>query len=81
MRRYYFHLQDGRTIFDETGTVLPDFAAVQENALATTFELLSGMKSGPKFWAGEPWKMWVTDQPDGLGTPVLTLTFSASGQS
>ena len=77
MQRYYFHLQDGRTILDEMGVDLPDLAAVQHNALATTSELVSGMKSGPEFWAGEPWKLWVTDRPDGLGTTVLTLTFSA----
>jgi hypothetical protein len=81
MQRYYFHLQDGQTILDETGVDLPDLAAVRQNALATTSEILGGMKSGLTFWSGEPWKLWVTDQPDGLGTPVLTLTFSASGQS
>ena len=27
--------------------------------------------------SGEPWKLWVTDQPDGAGTTVLTLQFAA----
>ena len=77
MQRYFFHLEDGETILDEIGTELPDLAAVRHNALATTSDLLGGIKAGPDFWAGEPWKLWVTDQADGLGTTILTLRFSA----
>jgi hypothetical protein len=31
----------------------------------------------PEFWSGEPWRLWVTDQPDGGGSTVLTLQFAA----
>jgi hypothetical protein len=74
---YYFHLKDGCTIFDAQGSDLPDIAAVRRTALATTTEILGGMRAGPEFWSGEPWKLWVTDQPDGAGTTVLTLQFAA----
>jgi hypothetical protein len=62
---------------DSEGTELLDLAAVRRTALATATEILGGMKTGPAFWSGEPWKLWVTDRPDGGGTSVLTLQFSA----
>jgi hypothetical protein len=77
MSLYYFHLKDGQTIFDSQGSDLPDLAAVRRMAIATTMEILGGLRAGPEFWSGEPWKLWVTDQPDGAGTTVLTLQFAA----
>ena len=77
MPLYYFHLKDGHTIFDGQGSDLPDIAAVRRTALVTTTEILGGMQAGPEFWSGEPWRLWVTDQPDGAGTTVLTLQFAA----
>jgi hypothetical protein len=77
MGLYYFHLKDGITILDSEGTDLPDLAAVRRTALATATEILGGMKEGPAFWSGEPWKLWVTDQTSGGGTNVLTLQFAA----
>jgi hypothetical protein len=50
---------------------------VRRTAIATTAETLGGLQAGPEFWSGEPWKLWVTDQPDGAGTTVLTLQFAA----
>jgi hypothetical protein len=77
MSLYYFHLKDGQTIFDSQGSDLPDLAAVRRMAIATTTEILGGLRAGPEFWSGEPWKLWVPDQPDGAGTTVLTLQFAA----
>jgi uncharacterized protein DUF6894 len=73
---YYFHLKDGQTILDSHGSDLPDLAAVRHTALATTTEMLGDMQAGPEFWSGESWRLWVTDQPDGAGTTVLTLQFA-----
>ena len=77
MPLYYFHLKDGQTIFDSRASDLPDLAAVRRMAIATTTEILGGLQAGPEFWSGEPWKLWVTDEPDGAGTTVLTLQFAA----
>src|SRR4051795_8482442 len=77
MGLYYFHLKDGITILDSEGTDLPDLNAVRRTALATATEILGGMKTGPAFWSGEPWELWVTDQSEGRGTRVLTLQFAA----
>src|SRR3954447_16009940 len=72
MALYYFHLKDGATLLD-----LPDPAAVRRAAIATTTEVLGGIKAEPTFWSGEPWKLWVTDRPNGAGATLLTLQFAA----
>jgi hypothetical protein len=77
MALYYFHLKDGATILDSDGSDLPDLAAVRRAAIATTTDVLGGIKAGPAFWSGEPWKLWVTDGPDGTGATLLTLQFAA----
>jgi hypothetical protein len=77
MALYYFHLKDGATILDGEGCDLPDLAAVRRAAIATTTEVLGGVKAGPAFWSGEPWKLWVTDGPNGPGATLLTLQFAA----
>jgi hypothetical protein len=77
MAIYYFHLKDGATILDSEGCDLPDLAAVRRAAIATTTEVLGGIKAGPEFWSGEPWKLWVTDGPNGAGATLLTLQFAA----
>lgn len=77
MARYYFHLKDGATLLDSEGCDLPDLAAVRRAAIATTTEVLGGIKAGPAFWSGEPWKLWVTDRPSGAGATLLTLQFAA----
>jgi hypothetical protein len=77
MALYYFHLKDGATVLDSEGCDLPDLAAVRRAAIATTTEVLGGIKAGPAFWSGEPWKLWVTDRPNGAGATLLTLQFAA----
>jgi hypothetical protein len=77
MALYYFHLKDGATLLDSEGCDLPDLAAVRRAAIATTTEVLGGIKAGPAFWSGEPWKLWVTDRPNGAGATLLTLQFAA----
>jgi hypothetical protein len=78
MALYYFHLTDGATSLDDQGSDLPDLAAVRRAALATATEVLGGIKAGPAFWAGEPWKLWVTDGPNGAGATLLTMQFTAT---
>jgi hypothetical protein len=76
MPRYYFNMQDGVTMLDDEGLDLSDLDAVKEEAVQSSAEMLKGME-GARFWQGEPWRLWVTDQPNGLGNTVLTLEFSA----
>ena len=76
MPRYYFHLEDGQRLLDDTGLDLADIAAVQNEAVRTSAELLRGGHSGT-LWNGTPWRMWVTDKPKGEGKTFFTLRFSA----
>jgi len=75
--RYYFHLKDGETTLDDEGMELSNLDGVKNEALQTSHNLLKGVY-GEKFWTCEPWLLWVTDQPNGGGNTVLSLTFSSS---
>jgi hypothetical protein len=76
MPRYYFHLEDGQLLLDDTGLDLADVAAVQNEAVRASAELLKGWPSAT-LWNGTPWRMWVTDSPKGEGKNFFTLRFSA----
>jgi hypothetical protein len=76
MPRYYFNVEDGQRLLDDTGLDLPDIAAARNEALRTSGNLL---KSGPSasVWNGTPWRLWVTNEPNGEGKTYFTLRFSA----
>ena len=78
MAKYYFHLVDGHTILDDRGLELSNIADVQHEAIKASSDLLRGHAP---LWNGEPWKMWVTDKPNGEGNVIVTLTFTASASS
>ena len=71
--RYFFNVQNGCYIPDAVGSELTDLAAVREEALAASIEMLKGAAI-PGFWDGEDWTMHVIDD---RGRDVLTLRFSA----
>jgi integrase len=37
-----------------------------------------GLDPNPYLWRGQPWRLWVTDQPGGAGKTLFTLRFSAT---
>lgn len=76
MPRYYYHVHDGRTTLDDEGVELADLKAAREMAILNSGEILKN-GAGPAMWAGEPWRMWVTDGPGGGGKTLFTLKFSA----
>jgi hypothetical protein len=77
MSRYYFHLKDGRTILDAEGVELSSLIEARKTAITNSGEVLRD-GADQCLWAGEPWKMWVTDAPNGEGNVLFTLNFSAS---
>jgi hypothetical protein len=77
MPRYFFNVEDDRTIIDQEGTDLPNLRAAREEAVSTSAELLRE-GAGGSFWNGKPWRMWVTDQAGGTGETLLRLQFSAT---
>jgi hypothetical protein len=74
--RYFFHVKDGHMTLDTQGVELRDITAVKKEALQASLELIEGMRS-PNFWTGEPWTLWVTNDPSGSGKTLLALNFAA----
>jgi hypothetical protein len=73
--RYYFNIRDGKTMLDEQGIELNDMKAVKEEALRTAPDMIRAI--GDHIWNGEDWVLWVSDQPNGRGKTVLTLTLTS----
>ena len=76
MPLYYFHISNGETILDDHGTELPDLAAARLEALRASREL--AFTGHPHFWAGERWRIWVTDKPSAAGPTLLAVEVSGS---
>jgi hypothetical protein len=74
--RYFFNVKNGTTIFDAEGMELGDMVAVKTEAIQSSADMLKGLHA-EHFWSGEPWMLWVSDQPNGGGNTLLTLTFSS----
>jgi hypothetical protein len=78
MPRYYFHFENGQILFDETGLELCDIAAAQNEALGASSDMMKcGARVTADLWEGTPWRLWVTDKPNGEGKTFFTLRFSA----
>ncbi|MEA2993226.1 MAG: hypothetical protein QOD40_2146 [Alphaproteobacteria bacterium] len=76
MPRYFFNVEDGKRLLDDTGEDLPNLVAAQDAAMRTTLDLLKGSFK-ERVWNGKPWRIWVTDEPLGKGKTLLTLCFTA----
>src|SRR4051794_29037938 len=74
MAMHYFHMANDHTMFDSVGTDLPDLQSVRKETLRAGREMLNLGGSEP-LWAGEPWRVWVTDEPDGSGQTILTSNY------
>ncbi len=72
MPRYFFHVRDSAEFIDDEGVELSSLNEVRSQAVVAAGEALKDL--GGKFWNGEDWRMWVTDE---TGTTVCTLRFKA----
>ena len=70
--RYFFNFKDGKEVLNHEGVELRDLEEAREQAVVASGEALR--ETGGKFWTGEEWRMWVTDE---AGTTVCALRFSA----
>ena len=77
MPRYFFHICDGTSALDDTGTELPDIAAARTAALQTSGEIIK-QGSMENLWKGVQWEMKVTDGPHPDGRALFVLRFSAT---
>src|SRR3954452_5526437 len=46
-----------------SGPILPDLQSVRKEALRAGREMLNLGGGSEQFWAGEPWRIWGTDEP------------------
>lgn len=72
MALHYFHISNGHTTLDDRGTDLPALADVRRVAVHTAHELLN-LGNDDHLWTSEPWRVWVTDQPDGGGLTIASI--------
>jgi hypothetical protein len=77
MPRYYFNFRNGSVTLDPDGAEFADVAAVKDEAVRCGADLLKCFRAD-KVWAGEPWVLWVSDQPNGGGKTLFTLELSAT---
>jgi hypothetical protein len=74
MPRYFFNIQDGKTILDDEGIELPDLDSARAQAVTSSGEMLRDGASSA-LWNGTAWKMWVTGEDK---KTLFTLNFSAT---
>ena len=73
MPRYFFHVDNGEFVPDETGIDLPDLHAARREAVRAAGEMIDDARQS--FWEHlTPWNMHVTDAKDRL---LFTLQFGA----
>ncbi len=77
MPRYYFHIEEYGNTLDDEGIELYDREAARDEAVRTSSGILRD-GAGPHFWGGKPWRLWVTDQPGGLGKTLFSIQISAT---
>lgn len=73
MPRYFFHVDDGTFVPDDSGTDYPNIEAAREEAIRAAGAMLVDLDGD--FWrAATAWTMYVTDDRRRL---LFTLQFSA----
>ena len=78
MPRYFFHLQDDILSLDEQGIEFPDVNTAREEAVRACGEIIREIPVTIR--RGGEWRLWVTDQPDGSGNRVFTLTVATQNE-
>ena len=76
MPLYYFHIANGTTVLDADGTEFADVQAVKLEAIQTSGEMLRNVAITSAARLTSPWKLWVTDQPEGNGQTVFKMKIS-----
>jgi len=70
--RYHFNVEDGQSIPDPEGTVLPDLESARREAVRMAGRLLDDDPA--HFWSTGEWRVVVTDD---AGRTLFTLEFCA----
>lgn len=70
MAQYFFHVMNGKAIFDDVGLELDDMEQVRTEAIRASGQMVS---NGEHAWKGQAWQMIVTDSQ---GTIVFSVNFA-----
>jgi hypothetical protein len=76
MALHYIHLSNGYTLLDAEGTDVP-VSSARDVAVRTASELLNRGNT-EQLWTGKPWKVWVTDQPNGAGHTIASIEITGT---
>jgi hypothetical protein len=74
--RCFFHVSYGKMAWDSEGIELETVAEARSAAVKLAGALLSDIDDG-RLWRGTPWRLWVTEGPNGSGNTVVALSFVA----
>ena len=74
--RCFFHVSYDKMAWDSEGIELDDVAEARSTAVRLSGALLSDIDGG-RLWRGTPWRLWVTEGPNGSGKTVVALSFVA----
>ena len=75
---YFFHVHDGKSILDNTGTELVDVGAAKAEALRFTGDLLKERDALELFCSGTPWRLEIADGPNPVGRTFFVLQFTVT---
>lgn len=78
MTRYFFHVHDGKSLLDDTGTEFADVDVAQAEALRFAGELLKERNASESFCNRTPWRLEITDGPNPGGQILFVLHFSVT---
>lgn len=59
MAQYYFHIMNGRAVFDDVGMDLADMELVRTEAIRAAGQML---RDGDHSWKGQEWQLIVADE-------------------
>ena len=75
MTRFFFHVHNGVSVFDDVGLELPDIEAAEAAAIELSRQILNDEPGGP-LWQSNTWRVEVSDAPGILGPTFLIIQFS-----
>ena len=81
MPLYFFHVYDGKSMLDDTGTELVDVGVAKAEAFRFAGELFKERHAGELLWTGTSWRLEVTDGPNPDGRLFFALHFSVTDGS
>ena len=75
MTRFFFHVHNGISVFDDVGLELPDIEAAEAAAIELSGQILNDGPDGP-LWQNNTWRVEVSDGTGILGRTFLIVQFS-----